>query len=472
VTDPKPAQISHSQWDEAFRFLPDSIKHSYQYLKGTTQQTDYLNDSRCFEEFEGDTRLRSLKFDNSLASLRLWSFLLSEESRLHKSRAAGKKIIGTMKDLGTAPILAYACDNAVAFYPDGAWWIPCVMEMSEGLLRVADTLGFGDEMCPARAALAAFFKGGHFPMPDLLVGAVGCCCDDFSSIQQRVADTGIPIVWWELPYRREASSNEPFETTPTGLKVPSRLVDFVTSQLQNVKTAIEKTVGETITDEKLARAIEKTNRLRSVLGKIRDLSYGTVPVPFPSLETQISEMIALHFCSEMDESISVLEHVVATIEERVKNREGVLPADSCRCVWVNPVADLRAMNMFESLGGSIAGTEYLFRHALVQIPTDIDPLRALALTALSDPMIGSSKYRAQLIVGDARKYNAEGVVISNIPGASHCATEGTIIRDCVQTQTGLPVLEITVPPLIDSESGQLATRFEAFFETIRSRRKS
>lgn len=307
-------------------------------------------------------------------------------------------------------------------------------------------------------------------MPDLLVGAVGCCCDDFSSIQQRVSDLGLPIVWWELPYRREASDNEPFELTPTGLKVPTRLVDFVAGQLQKVKAAIEKTVGQTITDEKLSQAIAKTNQLRSLLSKIRDLSYGTVPVPFPSLETQICEMIALHFCSEMDESINVLEHVASTIEERVKNRQGVLPQDSCRCVWVNPVADLRAMNMFESLGGSIAGTEYLFRHALVQIPTDIDPVRALALTALCDPMIGSSQYRARIIVEDAIKYNAEGVVISNIPGASHCATEGTIIRDYVQTKTGLPVLEVTVPPLIDSESSQLSTRFEAFFETIRNRR--
>lgn len=470
MTDPKPAQITHSQWDEAFRLLPDTIRHSYQYLKSTQMQTDYLNDSRCFEEFEGDTRLRSLKFDNSLASLRLWSFLLSEEGRLHKSRAAGKKIIGTMKDLGTAPILAYACDNAVAFYPDGAWWIPCVMEMSEGLLRVADSLGFGDEMCPARAALAAFFKGGHFPMPDLLVGAVGCCCDDFSAIQQRVADMGIPIVWWELPYRRDSSEGEPSEITPTGIAVPTRLVDFVAGQLEKVKRAIEQTTRQIITDEKLSKAIDKANQLRRLLGTIRDLSYGTVPVPFPSLETQICEMIALHFCSEMDESINVLGHVAETIQQRVNNQEGVLPADSCRCVWVNPVADLRAMNMFESLGGSIAGTEYLFRHALVQIPTNIEPMRALALTALCDPMIGSSRYRARLIIEDALRYNAEGVVISNIPGASHCATEGTIIRDCIQTKTGLPVLEITVPPLIDSESGQLSTRFEAFFETIRARR--
>jgi benzoyl-CoA reductase/2-hydroxyglutaryl-CoA dehydratase subunit BcrC/BadD/HgdB len=345
------------------------------------------------------------------------------------------------------------------------------MEMSEGLLRVADSLGFGDEMCPARAALAAFFKGGHFPMPDLLVGAVGCCCDDFSSIQQRVSDLGLPIVWWELPYRRDSSDGEPSETTPTGIRVSSRLVDFTVGQLTKVKAAIEQATGEKITDEKLAKAIAKSNRLRSLLAKIRDLSYGTVPVPFPSLETQICEMIALHFCSEMNESISVLEHVASTIDERVRNRQGVLSEDSCRCVWVNPVADLRAMNMFESLGGSIAGTEYLFRHALVQIPTNIDPMRALALTALSDPMIGSSRYRAEIIAQDAARYNAEGVVISNIPGASHCATEGTIIRDYIQRKTGFPVLEVTIPPLIDSESGQLATRFEAFFETIRTRRK-
>ena len=66
--------------------------------------------------------------DNSPAALRLWNFLLSEEDRLRRRVAEGKKLVGTMKDLGTVPVMAYSLDNLVAFYPDGAWWLPCVME--------------------------------------------------------------------------------------------------------------------------------------------------------------------------------------------------------------------------------------------------------------------------------------------------------------------------------------------------------
>ena len=90
---------------------------------------------------DGDFRLQNLLFDSSPAALRLWNFLLTEEARLFEARQAGKKIVGTMKDLGTVPVMAYSLPDTVAFYPDGAWWIPCVMKLSAGLMSRADTLG-------------------------------------------------------------------------------------------------------------------------------------------------------------------------------------------------------------------------------------------------------------------------------------------------------------------------------------------
>ena len=90
---------------------------------------------------DGDFRLRHLRFDDSAAYLRLWNFLLTEEDRLHKARASGIKLIGAMKDLGTVPVIAFSASRTAAFYPDGAWWIPCVMECSESSLEIADGLG-------------------------------------------------------------------------------------------------------------------------------------------------------------------------------------------------------------------------------------------------------------------------------------------------------------------------------------------
>ena len=133
---------------------------------------------------DGDRRLLKLLYDDSAAALRLWNFLLTEEDRLREARAAGKKIVGTMKDLGTVPVMAYALPNVVAFYPDGAWWTPCVMELSEGLFGIAQSLGLGDAMCPVRAMAGAFVNRAHFPLPDLLtcsVGATSATATDGSS---------------------------------------------------------------------------------------------------------------------------------------------------------------------------------------------------------------------------------------------------------------------------------------------------
>ncbi len=161
--------------------------------------------------------------DNSAAALRLWNFLLSEEDRLRRSVAEGKKLVGTMKDLGTVPVMAYSFDNLVAFYPDGAWWLPCVLEGGGGLLEIADSLGIDDSFCPVRAMLGAFVRRNRFPIPGLLTCSVGATCDDFSAIAQRLESLGFPILWWEIPHRRRPDRDEAAVELPGGFRRrPSR----------------------------------------------------------------------------------------------------------------------------------------------------------------------------------------------------------------------------------------------------------
>ena len=90
-----------------------------------------------------------------------------------------------------------------------------------------------------------------------------------------------------------------------------------------------------------------------------------------------------------------------------------------RAFWVNPVADLRVMNLLEDAGGRVCGTDDMFCHARHEIPTDLPPLEALSRMALADPMVGSPVDRGRRIAADARRFGAQGVVVSRIPGASH-----------------------------------------------------
>lgn len=420
---------------------------------------------------DGDFRLRNLVFDNSAASLRLWNFLLTEEERLAQARTSGKKIVGAMKDLGTVPVMAYSLPDLVAFYPDGAWWTPCIMELSAGLLGVADALGIDESFCPVRAMLGAFETRAHFPIPDLLTCSVGATCDDFSAIAQRLEGMGHPIFWWEAPLRRNPDPGENPVRLPGGFAAPATQLEFVEEELQRVRNALSELSGHSLDDDTLAAGIREANRVRAILNELRELAYTCEPCPMPALEMLIAEMVAIHFCSDREEAHEVLQGLVDEVKHRAREGKGVLPKGAARIFWVNPVADLRAMNLLEECGGRICGSEYLFSHALDQIPQDIPPMSALAQMALADPMTGEAGDRADRIVKDIERFNAEGLIISRIPGASHCATEGDIIRESVQSKMDLPVVEIEVPPLSDAVRAQIGNRLEALVETILTRRK-
>lgn len=458
MTD-QPRQVTLEQWDREYERLREA---------GVSQPNHGGPLGRHVAD--GDTRLLTLRYDNSPAARRLWNFLLTEEDRLRAARDTGRKLVGTMKDLGTVPVMAYSLDNLVAFYPDGAWWIPCVMEHNARLLQIADSLGIDESFCPVRAMLGAFVTGAHFPIPDLLTCSVGATCDDFSAIAQRLHGLGHPILWWEIPHRRAAEPEEEAVKLPGGFSSPRSQIEFVTSELDRVKSALEELAGRPLDDHALAGGIAKANHVRRLLGRLRHLAFTAPLCPMPALEMLIAEMLAIHFCSDQDETILVLEELLDEVSRRVATGVGHLSLNAARIFWVNPVADLRVMNLLESCGGRICGTEYLFAHALDPIPVTVPPMEALAQMALADPMVGSAIDRAARIVADIRRFGAEAVIVSRIPGASHCALEGEVIGEIVREECDMPVLEIEVPSITDATQATLRTRLEALVETVKHRR--
>jgi benzoyl-CoA reductase/2-hydroxyglutaryl-CoA dehydratase subunit BcrC/BadD/HgdB len=449
-----PCRISLDQWDSRYAELVASGLAEPPYGGPLRRHAD-----------AGDRRLDKLRLDNSAAALRLWNFLLTEEQRLRQARDHGRRILGTMKDLGTVPVMAYALENVVAFYPDGAWWLPCIMEDQTGVLELADALGVDESFCPVRAMLGAFANRSHFPIPDLLTCSVGATCDDVSAIAQRLAHMGHSILWWEVPHRRRPEPGEPAVELPGGFSAPACQVKFVREQLEGLRAALESWSGQRLSEERLRAGIRSANHVRTLLGELRRLSYSTDPAPLPALEMLVAEMLAIHFCSDQQESIGVLNELLLEVRTRVAAGHGVLPPGAVRVFWVNPVADLRVMNLLEDVGGRVGGSEYLFCHALDPIPEDVPPMDALARCALADPMVGSPRDRAERICREARDFAAQAVVISRIPGASHCGLEGFVIADIVRDRLGIPVVEIEVPPITDALEPNLRTRLEALVET-------
>jgi hypothetical protein len=129
------------------------------------------------------------------------------------------------------------------------------------------------------------------------------------------------------------------------------------------------------------------------------------------------------------------------------------------------------MNLLEEWGGRICGSDYMFTHALDLIPENLPPLEALARTALADPMVGSTLDRARRIVAECRALRAEAVVVSRIPGASHCPQEATLICQVVRDELDLPRVALEVPTIADGLLPSLSSRVQGLLETARHRRR-
>ncbi len=454
-----PAQITLEEWGT-----------HYGNLQAAGFQEPFYGGPLQRHVTEGDYRLRKLLFDNSPASLRLWNFLLTESSRLYRAQREGKTIIGTMKDLGTIPVMAYSLPNTVAFYPDGAWWVPCIMEQTTADLAIADSLGIDESFCPVRAMLGAFETNQHFPNPDLLICSVGATCDDFSAIAQRLEAMGRPIFWWEIVPRHPAEDPCRNIILPGGFPADPSQVAFIKSELERIQHALENVTRQQLSDERMSEGIRMANQVRRILQELRTLVFTAAKSPLPALEMLIAEMLAIHYCSDRNETIAVLRDLLEEVKARIGRNEGLLHEDAARIFWVNPVADLRAMNLLEQAGGRLCGTEFLFCHALDEIPEDLPPLESLARMALADPMVGPSGDRAERILRDAVAWGAEAVLVSRIPGASHCSHEGLVITEKVRNTLRLPVLEIEVPPLCDGLEPAIGNRLEALAEIVKERR--
>ena len=346
------------------------------------------------------------------------------------------------------------------------------MECSDRLLQQAEALGIDASFCPVRAMLPAFLNDEHFPRPDRLICSTGAVCDDFSAIAQRLEKMGFPIVWWEMPRRRQPGPDEAAVVLPGNQAAPQIQVDCVREELQRVGQSLGALAGRPLDEAMLAEGIRRANEIRRRLQALRSAVYSAPGAPLPALEMLIAEMLAIHFCSDREETAAVLDELLAEVGKRLRQNQFSVGADAVRIFWVNPVADLRAMNLLEEWGGRFCGSDYMFTHALDLIPEDLPPFEALARTALADPMVGSAGERAARIVAECRAFRAEAVVVSRIPGASHCAWEGAIIREAVQKSLGLPTIELEIPPICDAMLPTLGSRLQALMEIARARRTS
>jgi len=469
--DPEPKRVTFDEWLELFAQVPDELIEKYHYYGNRDAWSKYLFPPQTFAIY-GARHLRRLRFDNSLAALRMWGFVQNETERLFRARQTGRKVIATMGDLGAVPVIVNSFPDCVAFYPDCIWWTPFVME-SKVLFDAAAEQGIGEATCFSRAALGAFAKHSYFPDPDLVIASTGASCDDYSGVEQLAAGIATDVLWVEEPLRKECPGtggrlgHDPRSSSNSG-SCPHPARDLLVEEYRRVVARIEQLTGHRLSTDELVAGVRRANRVRRVVQQLRELAY--VHGTLPALEMMVVEFGSLHYYSDIAEWTAVLKHLLKTAEQRRDAGRRIAGRDALRIVWVTPPADPLLLTFVEDRGARIVGTEYVINQALELMDESIEPLAAIADSFMAASLIGTSRARAEAAIRQAQKNDAEGVIISGILGGSHCAMESRLIADRVKAELDLPVLEFDVAPPAREIDRQVQTRIEAFLELVRSRR--
>jgi benzoyl-CoA reductase/2-hydroxyglutaryl-CoA dehydratase subunit BcrC/BadD/HgdB len=245
------------------------------------------------------------------------------------------------------------------------------------------------------------------------------------------------------------------------------MADYYTKELVKLKTAIEGHFGIQITDDKLKTAIKLCNETRALQRKIYEMRKSDCP---PITGSEIVSLMVAGVSMPKVEYNADLKQLIADLE--------ALPAENkkyaARLMVVGSCGDDDIMSRLAEEQGAIVVTDQTcFGGKLKYGSVDevaSDPLEALAnYQVLTRPFCakvgGAYPLRAKVIIEATKEFKVDGILGQRLGCCDTWGGELYILKDDLKA-AGIPSLMIEREYIPDSE-GQLATRVQAFIETIR-----
>ena len=238
----------------------------------------------------------------------------------------------------------------------------------------------------------------------------------------------------------------------------------------HVLQPLHEKLGIDVSDEAIMKTIERHNevcRLINEIGDYRKLDNPTIT----GYEFHVIQLV-----SQVCPKNLILPYLRETAEE-LKTRE---PDDRwpfrCKVVLAGSENDDPDFTkLIESCGAEVVADRYCYGAVESRIPIVVkegqEPLDAIArhyLDTSNCPRFmpqDTMRARKQRIADLARDYHADGVIVASNKFCEYWSYERVIDTIVLQRDFGFPVCSIE-KEYINSASGQLRTRFQAFIESV------
>ena len=267
--------------------------------------------------------------------------------------------------------------------------------------------------------------------------------------------------------------NERFqcEFTDVPFKKNENSIQHFQEQLQaHVLDFLHDNYGVDTSDEAILKAIETHNeicRLINEIGDYRKLENPTITGYEFAVITLVSMVCPKYL---------IIDKLRETAEEMKTREADSKPQFRCKVLLVGSENDDPDFTkLIESCGARVVCDRYCYGAAEARLPIEIregeTPLRAVArhylLTSQCTRFMEQAEMRSrkQKIADLAREYHADGIIVASNKFCEYWSYERVIDTVVLRRDFGYPVCSIE-KEYINSASGQLRTRFQAFVESV------
>jgi len=258
----------------------------------------------------------------------------------------------------------------------------------------------------------------------------------------------------DVPFKKDANARNHYE-----------------KQLQaHVLNPLKENLGVDTSDEALLKAIELHNEISAVINEIGDYRKEENP-RITGYEFQILQLV-----SQVCPKYLVMDKLKETAKELKTRKPDAKPNFRCKVVLAGSENDdPEFTKLIESCGALVVCDRHCYGAVESRTPIEVmegeTPLQAIArhyLDTSNCPRFmpqHDMRERKLRIANLAKAYNADGIIVVSNKFCEYWSYERVIDTVILARDFGYPVCSIE-KEYINSASGQLRTRFQAFVESV------
>ena len=344
--------------------------------------------------------------------------------------------------------IAYAL-GAVPFMPEIIASLVAYLGQSQRPIARADAQMSSDLCSFYRCALGLILEG-YLPCPELVISSSHLCDGSNKFFRHLSRIYGVPHLMLDPPYHDGRGSRR-----------------YMVAQLKTLMKRSGDILGRPVNEKDLSQALYLSNQARASMAGINQLRRAK-PSPLPGSDG-LSYLAGMGFYAVGSRwGVLFFRTLLRQIREKVSLKEGYLPEERFRLLWLHHIRPYYKNDIFQTLAERQAAVSFEEANYLYWPPLDpARPWESLADKILSSVWAGPLERRIEAIGEMVANYRIDGVIHFSHWGCRQACGGAGVICDWLKDK-GIPsiVLPGDGADPDNYSPGQTRTRLQALVEML------